>query len=132
MRPKGTATELERRRRRAVGLLEQGESPATVARILGVKPTSLHRWRRMARQDDGLAAKPPCGAKRRLGDAQLAQPERLLLRGAPAQGFPNELWTAARVAKVILRHFGVKYPPAYVRRLLRRRLNWTSHKPQRR
>jgi transposase len=132
MRPKGTATELERRRRRAVELLEQGETPAVVARILGVKRTSLHRWRRMAHQADGLAPKPPSGAKRRLDDAQLAQLERLLRKGAPAHGFPNELWTATRVAKVILRHFGVEYHPAYVRRLLRRRLNWTSHKPQRR
>jgi transposase len=132
MRPKGTAAELERRRRRAVDLLEQGESPAVVARILGVKRTSLHRWRRMARQPDGLTAKPPSGAKRRLGDAQLAELEQLLLKGAPAHGFPNELWTAARVAQVILRHFGVKYHPEHVRSLLRRRLNWTSHKPQRR
>lgn len=132
MRPKGTGTELERRRRRAVELLERGESPATVARILGVRATSLHRWRRMARQADGLAPKPPSGAKRRLDDAQLAQLDQLLRKGAPAHGFPNELWTAARVAKVIFRHFGVEYHPAYVRRLLRRRLNWTSHKPQRR
>jgi transposase len=132
MRPKGTAPELERRRRRAVDLLEQGESPAVVAHILGVKPTSLHRWRRMARQTDGLTPKPHPGAKRRLDDAQLARLEQLLLQGAPAHGFPNELWTAARVAEVILRQFGVEYHPAYVRRLLRRRLNWTSHKPQRR
>lgn len=132
MRPKGTAAELERRRRRAVELLQRGEAPAVVARILGVKRTSLHRWRRMARQTDGLAAKPPSGAKRRLDDARLAELEQLLSKKATAHGFPNELWTAARVAKVILRHFGVTYHPAYVRRLLRRRLNWTSHKPQRR
>ena len=132
MRPKGTAVELERRRRRAVELLEQGEAPAVVARILGVRPTSLHRWRRLARQADGLAAKPPCGAKRRLSDAQLAELEQLLLKGAPAHGFPNELWTAARVARLIQRHFGVTYHPEHVRRILRRRLNWTSHKPQRR
>ena len=132
MRPKGTADELERRRRRAVELLEQGEAPAVVARILGVKPTSLHRWRRMARQTAGLAPKPPSGAKRRLDDAQLAELEQLLSKGAPTYGFPNELWTAARVASLIQRHFVVQYHPAYVRRLLRRRLNWTSHKPQRR
>jgi transposase len=132
MRPKGTAAELERRRRRAVELLERGEAPAVVARILGVKRTSLHRWRRMARQTDGLAAKRPSGAQRRLGDTQLAELEQLLLKGATAHGFANELWTAARVAQVIGRHFGVKYHPAYVRRLLRQRLNWTSHKPQRR
>jgi transposase len=132
MRPKGTAAELERRRRRAVQLLAQGETPATVARILGVKPTSLHRWRRMARQPDGLKAKPPSGAKRRLGDAQLLELEQLLDKGATAHGFANELWTAARVALLIQRHFGVKYHPEHVRELLRRRLNWTSHKPQRR
>jgi transposase len=132
MRTKGTAAELERRRRRAVQLVEQGESPAAVARILGVTRSSLHRWRRMARQGQGLAAKPVPGAKRRLTDAQLRELERLLDRGAPAHGFPNELWTSARVTQVIRRHFGVAYHPDYVRRLLLRRLGWTSHKPQRR
>src|SRR5262245_25931211 len=132
MRTKGTAAELERRRRRAVRLVEQGESPAVVARILGVTRSSLHRWRRMARQGRGLAAKPVRGAKRRLTDAQLRELEHLLDQGAPAHGFPNALWTAARAAQVIRRHFGVAYHPDYVRRLLRRRLGWTSHKPQRR
>jgi transposase len=123
---------LERRRRRAVALVEQGEAPAVVARILGVTPSALHRWRRMARQGPGLAAKPVSGAKRRLTDAQLRQLQDLLDQGAPAHGFLNELWTSARVAQVIRRHFGVTYHPDYVRRLLLRRLHWSSHKPQRR
>jgi hypothetical protein len=62
----------------------------------------------------------------------LVELEQLLLKGAPAHGFPNELWTAARVALLIQRHFGVTYHPEHVRSLLRHRLNWTSHKPQRR
>jgi transposase len=132
MRTKGTAAELERRRRRAVELLDQGEAPATVARILGVTRSSLHRWRRMARHGMGLAARPATGARRRLTDPQLKELERLLDQGATAHGFPNELWTAARVAQVLRRHFGVTYHPDYARRLLRRRLGWTSHKPQRR
>jgi transposase len=132
MRTKGTAAELERRRCRAVELVEQGESPALVARILGVTRCSVHRWRRMARQVNGLVAKPVPGAKRRLTDSQLQELERLLDKGAPAHGFPNELWTAARVAQVIHRHFAVKYHPDYVLRLLRHRLGWTCHKPQRR
>jgi transposase len=132
MRPKGTAGELERRRRRAVQLLDQGEAPAVVARVLGVTRPSLHRWRRMARRERGLDAKPASGARRRMTDAQLRQLERLLDKGAPAHGFPNELWTARRVAQVIHRRFGVQYHPDYVLRLLRRRLNWTCHKPQRR
>ena len=132
MRPQGTAAELERRRRRAVRLLEQGEAPAVVARILGVPRPTLHRWRRMARQEHGLDARPVPGARRRLTDAQLRELEGLLDQGAPAHGFPNELWTAARVAQVIHRHFGVHYHPDYVLRLLRRRLHWTCHKPQKR
>ena len=132
MRSKGTAAELERRRRRAVALVEQGEAPAVVARIFGVTRSSLHRWRRMARQGHDLAAKPVPGAKRRLTDTQLQELEGLLDQGAPAHGFPNELWTSARVAQVIRRHFGVPYHSDYVRRLLLRRLGWTCHKPQRR
>jgi transposase len=86
----------------------------------------------MARQDKGLTAKPGPGATRRLTGAQLQELEGLLDQGAPAHGFPNELWTAARVARLIYTHFGVKYHPDYVRRLLLRRLSWTCHKPQRR
>ncbi len=130
MRTVGTASELERRRHRAVQLLEAGEAPATIARIFGVTPSSVHRWRRMAHQPDGLAAKPASGAKRWLSDVQLSVLERLLLQGATAHGFPNALWTAARVAQIIQRYFGVKYHPDHVRRLLNRRLQWTSHKPQ--
>jgi transposase len=132
MRPKGTSAELEWRRHRAVELLERGEAPAVVARILGVRRTSLHRWRRMSRQGDGLAAKPPSGAQRRLSDAQLGDLDQLLRQGAVAQGFPNDLWTAARVAQFIQRRFGVTYHPEHVRKLLKRRLNYSSHKPQRR
>jgi transposase len=132
MRTKGTAAELERRRRRAVELMEQGEAPGVVARIMGVTRPSLHRWRRMARCGTGLAAKPAAGARRRLTDPQMKELEGLLDEGAPAHGFPNELWTSARVAQLIRRHFGIQYHPDYVRRLLRRRLGWTSHKPQRR
>jgi transposase len=132
MRPQGTALELERRRRRAVELVEAGEAPTVVARILGVTTSSLHRWRRMARQPQGLVARPASGAKRRLSDLQLSQLEQLLRQGAPAHGYANQLWTAARVAALIRRHFGVEYHPDYVRQLLRQRLQWTSHKPQKR
>src|SRR3954469_3475009 len=106
-RPIGTAPELERRRRRAVELVEAGESPSTVARILGVHETSVHRWRRLARTEAGLDAKPHKGPTPRLRDEQLAQLESLLLEGAKKQGWPNNLWTADRVSYLIDRHFGV-------------------------
>lgn len=130
MRPKGNAEELERRRIRGVQLAEGGERPSVVARILGVTPSSLQRWRRAARKRNGLLADPVPGRPRLLSDKQLAKLERLLLKGATAHGWANELWTAARVAVLIRRHFGIQYHPEHVRKLLRQRLGWTSQKPQ--
>jgi transposase len=131
MRPKGAAPELERRRRRAVELVDQGESPAVVARILGVHPTSIHRWRRMARKPHGLDPKPSPGRPRRLSAYHLRKLERLLLQGAKKHGWPNQLWTADRVARLIRERFGISFHPEHVRKILKERLNWTSQKPQR-
>jgi transposase len=131
-RPLGTAEELERRRRRAVELMRRGESPTTISRVLGTDRSSLYRWRAAERGPAGLAAKPHLGPTPRLSDAQLRELEALLQRGAKAHGWPNELWTAARVAALIRRHFGIRYHPDHVRRFLRARLGWTSQKPRRR
>ena len=111
--------------------LERGESPTTVARVLGVHVTSVHRWRRMARSPGGLAAVPQPGPTPGLDDAQLRRLEALLLQGAKAHGWPNQLWTAARAAAVIERQFGLRYHPEHVRKILKARLNWTSQKPRR-
>lgn len=133
MRPIGTAQELERRRRRAVELMQQGESPTDIARILGVCRTSLYRWRALARTSpDGLAARPHPGPTPRLTADQMTQLEALLKEGAEAHGWRTELWTAARVAELIERHFKVRFHPEHVRKILKRRLRWTSQKPQRR
>jgi transposase len=129
-RPIGSPDELERRRRRAVELVEQGESPSLVARILGVHETTIHCWRRLARIEGGLEAKPHPGPTPRLSEDQLAQLKTLLLQGAQRHGWPNQLWTADRVAVVVRRHFGVTYHPEHLRKILRERLNWTSQKPQ--
>jgi transposase len=131
MRPKGNAAELERRRIRAVELVQQGEAPSVVARILGVNRGSLYHWRQQAQQEGGLAAKPAEGPKPRLSDAQLGELEELLLTGATAHGWANNLWTAGRVTVLIQRHFGVRFHPEHVRRILNRRLNWSSQRPQR-
>jgi transposase len=84
----------------------------------------------MARERDGLTGKSSPGRKCRLSDEQLLALKALLLQGAVAHGWPNDLWTAARVAIVIQRHFGIHYHPECVRKMLKRRLGWTSQKPQ--
>jgi transposase len=129
MRPHGTPDELARRRQRAVDAYHEGQSPATIAKVLGVERSTVHRWARMARHPSGL---DPIRVRRssRLSDPQLAQLERLLLQGATRHGWATDLWTAARVAVIIRRHFGIDFHPEHVRKVLKRRLGWTSQKPQ--
>ena len=104
--------------------MNQGESPTDIARILGVRRNSLYRWHSQARSaPDGLAAKPHPGPTPRLSAAQLTHLEDLLLEGASAHGWLNDLWTAARVAALIRRHFGIAFHPEHVRKMLKRRLH---------
>jgi transposase len=131
-RPLGTADELERRRTRAVQAVADGQPRAAVAAVLGVHPKTVARWVRLARRPGGLDARPQPGPTPGLTAADLRRLERLLAQGAKAHGWPNELWTAARVARLIERHFGRRYHPEHVRKVLRRRLGWTSQKPRRR
>ena len=130
MRPIGTPQELERRRRHAVLLMDQDESPTVIARILGVARGSLYRWKAQAQQPDGLAAVPHRGPAPRLSEAQELQLEILLQAGATSHGWPNDLWTAPRVATLIQHHFGIDYHPDHVRKILKQRLNWSSQKPE--
>ena len=133
MRPIGTAQELQRRRLRAIELVEQGESPNDVAHFLGCGRSSVYTWIKLARQGlEALAAKPHPGPKLRLTTAQLQELEGLLLKGAKSHGWRTALWTAARVAELIVRHFKIRFHPEHVRKILKRRLGWTSQKPQRR
>ena len=109
-----------------------GESRATVAKVLGVHYKTVARWVRQAREPDGLDAKPQPGPSPGLTDADLRRLAELLATGAKAHGWPNQLWTAARVARLIEREFALRYHPEHVREILKRRLGWTSQKPRRR
>jgi transposase len=128
-RPFGTAAELERRRRQAVDAVQGGESPETVARVIGINRASMYRWLASARQPDGLAAKPQNGPAPRLSTDQLHELDTLLRQGAQAHGWPNRLWTCARVAELIRLRFGVSLHHDHVGRMLRARLHWTPQKP---
>lgn len=131
MRPFGSHKELERRRRQAVEAVKRGDTQATVARVLGVSPDAVYRWVRDDRQSpDLLAAKPHPGPKHLLSPDHDLELERLLLQGAQAHGWANDLWTAVRVAEMIQRHFKVDYHVEHVRRILKERLEWSSQRPE--
>lgn len=55
----------------------------------------------------------------------------LLLKGALAYGFPNDLWTLKRIASVIQKEFGVHYHPNHIWRILRG-AEWSCQIPERR
>ena len=130
-RPIGTAEELERRRQRAVQAVTNGQTRETVAHVLGVHPKTVARWVRAAQKPGGLVAKPQLGPTPGLSDDDLKALDALLARGAKAHGWHNQLWTAARVARLIERQFHITYHPEHVRKILKRRLGWTSQKPRR-
>jgi transposase len=76
-----------------------------------------------------LAPKPTPGRPRRLTDQQCTQLVELLLQGATAPGFANELRTLRRIAAVIQVACGVHDHPAHVWKLLRR-LGWSCQLPE--
>ena len=133
MRPRGSPEELERRRRRAIVLLEQGYPPVEVAHRVGADRRSVRRWKAAFRAGGAAALekKPATGRPKKLDEKARSRLERILLRGAKKAGFPTELWTCPRMAKVILGRFGVEYHVDHVCRLLHR-MGWSPQKPQRR
>jgi transposase len=55
----------------------------------------------------------------------------LLLKGPMAHGYRTNLWTTARIAKLVESQFGVRYHPDHIGRLLHS-LGRTPQKPERR
>ena len=130
-RPHGTGDELERRRKRAVQAVAGGEARTTVAKVLGVHPTAAPARVRRPRTPGGLDAKPQPGPTPGPTDADPRRPGEPLATGAKAHGWHSDLRAAARVARPIERHFDRRYHPERVRKVLTRRLGWTSQKPRR-
>jgi transposase len=124
---------LEVRRRKAVALLAEGLTLTAVAKQVNASHSSVLRWRDAvaADGDRALAAKPASGRPSRLSRKQQQQLVKILSRGARRSGFDTDLWTCARIGRVIEQHFGVTYHVDYVGTLLHK-LGWTPQKPERR
>lgn len=132
MRTRGTAAELEVRRRIAARLFREDFTLADVARCVGASESSIKRWKRAWRAggEAALAAKPPHRQACRLSNEQKGQLVEILLLGPLAAGYFTDLWTCGRVRQVIQREFGVTYHVDHVGRLLHA-LGFTPQKPRR-
>lgn len=131
MRPFGTPKQLEKRRLKAMELLDTGLSLNEVARRVGSYPSSVMRWRDARDRDpkQGLKSKPASGRPPKLTPSQKKRLTKLLLKGAMASGYRTELWTTARIAEIISRNFGVTYHRDHVGRLLAS-LGFSYQKPE--
>jgi transposase len=113
----------EWRRMRAWRLKQLGWKQRDIAVALDVSAAAVSQWLAKAR-DDGPAAllsRPSPGHPAKLEPAQVRLIPDFLSHGAEAYGFRGEVWTCARVAKVIEEEFGVC-------RLLKE-LHWTPQLP---
>jgi transposase len=131
MRTKGSAAELEARRRRAAEYFQERKPLAEVARLVGGSLSSVKRWRR-AWQEGGvaaLAAKPHPGPAPKLSENQRYELVTILKDGPLRSGYRTDLWTTGRVAEVVRKKFRVKYHPDHVGRILHD-LGFTPQKPQ--
>ena len=110
----------EGRRLRAWELYQQGWKQKDIAAALGVTEGAVSQWisRGKSLGAEALRHRPSPGAPPKLRPEQLAQLPSLLARGAEAFGFRGAVWTAARVAVVIKREYGVSYHPTHCSRLL--------------
>src|SRR3981081_2118300 len=98
VRPRRDFAAMQERRMQGADLFEQGVIPAEVARQ-GVGSHQIvsdwrAAWRRSGR--DGLRGAGRAGRLPKLSRDQLAHVERELLKGAEANGYPNDVRTLRR------------------------------------
>ena len=113
--------ELEARRFAGARMLRRGVPPSQVARQLKVSRTSVWRWQQALAVNgrDALRKAPRTGRPRRLTAGQSKQLIGALQAGALAQGYATNLWTLARVGRLIETISGKRYSESGVWRLLK-------------
>jgi transposase len=123
----------EWRRLRALHLKQQGWYQRDIAEALDASEESVSRWLARARPGglEALLAHPAPGRPAKLSDTQKRLIPELLWHGPEAYGFRGQVWTRARIARVIEEEFGVRYHKGHVGRLLQE-LRWTPQVPIRR
>jgi len=125
MRPRGTQSSLEQRRRRGLILLQKGLSLAEVALRIGCHSSSVLRWRDAYDQHGptGLKSTPIGGRPPKLAPRDRVRLVQLLDQGPRALGYKSDQWTTATIAELIGCRFGVHYHRDHIGRLMAF-LNW--------
>lgn len=120
----------EWRRLQAWELKQMGWAQHDIADALGVSKGSVSQWVHLGRVGgaEALRSRVIPGRAPRLTPEQKQQIPGFLWHSAEAYGFRGDVWTCARIAKVIQWEFGVAYHKHHVARLLKE-LGWTPQVP---
>jgi transposase len=112
---------LEQRRLEAARMFANGARTVDVARTFGVAWRTAFKWRQTleAKGLDGLRSRGLPGREPLLGTEQRRRLRTILRAGARKSGFPDDVWTLARVHVVVQRVFGITCSRVSVWRLLR-------------
>jgi transposase len=115
-------------------MIDRGESPADIARVLNVAPQTVREWRRYYRAGGraALASGRATGRPPKLTEKQRARLAELLVNTPAECGFTGRhLWTQQLIADLILREFGVTFHHDHVGIILKS-IGFTHQKPARR
>jgi transposase len=111
-------------------LKQLGWKQRDIAVARGVSEAAVSQWVAAARAHgpDALRSRPIPGHPAKLTADQRRRLPDCLWHGAEAYGFRGDVWTCARVARVIEEEFAARYGKSQVSRLLRD-LGWTPQIP---
>ena len=109
-------------------MLARGVSQAEVALTPEVSRQTTATWAKKLAEDAQAWRRKPLGRPGGLDAGQKKRLGKALLAGAVANDFATELWTLARVAKLIEREFEVAYSTVNVWRILRE-MGFSSQRP---
>ena len=130
MREKRDAATFEDRRFQALALYRKGVPQADIARELHVSRAAVCQWLKRAKGSGKVALRRKLrpGRPPKLTESQRRQLVKLLARGAEKAGYATQLWTAERIQRLVLEHFGVRYHANHVPKLLRQ-CGWSYQRP---
>jgi transposase len=124
----------ERLRLQAAEWFEDGVPQVEVARRLGASRQAVHVWHEKWKNGGrrALLSAGPSGRRPLVSDEEFEQVAVALQQGPAVHGFTGQVWTLARISRVIREVTGAVYTsPSGVWRLLKRH-GWSRQSPARR
>jgi transposase len=133
MRPMGTRLQLEKRRQKAIEMLQAGKTYRFIAKTLKCSTSSVVRWNQTFNQKGikGLISKPILGVTSKLTKEQKKELFNDLTKGACKFGYTSEIWTLKRISDHIQKKFKVLYRFTSIWKILNKE-NWSCQKPEKR